>query len=103
MHEPFVSQIYGQIVAQITTGAINQDGGRLVHHHRVLCLILTSVTQPTWRECCIYWRNNQTYKVYSKLSVTSSHEFKTRKWNKVQHAYAVRVAPPHGRGAECSD
>ena len=63
-------------------GAINQDGGRLVRHHRVLCLILTSATQPTWRECCIYWRNNQTYKVYSKLSVTTSHEFKTRKWNK---------------------
>ena len=38
-------------------GAINQNGARLVRHHRVLCLILTSATQPTWRECFIYWRH----------------------------------------------
>ena len=84
---------------RLRRGAINEGGGRLVRHHRVLCVILTSATQPTWRECCIYWRNNQTYKVYSKLSVTTSHEFKTRKW--VHHACAVHVAPLHGRSAQC--
>ena len=100
MHEPFVSQIYGQIVAQITTGAINQDGGRLVHHHRVLCLILTSVTQPTWREYCIYWRDNQTY--IFKTECYYKSRVQKEKVEQVQHACAVRIAAPHGRDAQCS-
>ena len=87
MHEPLLVKFMVKNWHKLWRGAINQDRGRLVHHHRVLCLILTSATQPTWREGCIYWRNNQTYKVYSKLSVTTSHEFKTRKWNK----YNMRV------------
>ena len=95
MHEPFVSQIYGQNLAHITTGSNKPGRGGLVRHHRVLCLILTSATQPTWRECCIYWRNNQTYKVYSKLSITTSGTSTT--------ACAVRVAPPRCRGAQCSN
>src|SRR3989337_3979518 len=75
-------------------GAINLDGGRLVRHHRVLCLILTSATQPTWREYCIYWRDNKTYIFKTERYYMS--RVQNEKVEQVQHARAVHVAPPHG-------
>ena len=86
---------------RLRRGAINQDGGRLVRHRRVLCLILTSATKPTWRECCIYRRDNQTYIFKTERYYKS--RVQNEKVEQVQHACAIRVAPPHGRSAQCSN
>ena len=84
---------------RLRRGAINQGGGRLARHHRVLCLILTSATQPTWRECCIYWHDNQTYIFKPERYYMS--RVQNEKVEQVQHAYAIRVAAPHGCGTQC--
>ena len=82
---------------RLRQGAINQDRGRLVSHDRALCLILNSATQPTWRGCCIYWRNNQTYIFKTERYYKS--RVQNEKVEQVEHACAVRVAPPHSHGA----
>jgi hypothetical protein len=59
-------------------GAINQDGGRLV---TIVFCVKFWLQRPNLHGGSIYI-GAITKLIYSKLSITTCHEFKTRKWNK---------------------